>query len=93
MAQLFAFLQQLASKNCLLSLNSSILSIETVNHDYCSTNDLQHTFFLLILSKRMMPVPLIMPPTNFVCGGVYCFHVVRLAVCPSVHDTGFFLIP
>ena len=26
----------------------------------------------------------IIPPANFVCGGVYCFHVVRPSVCPSV---------
>ena len=24
------------------------------------------------------------PPANFVCGGVYCFHVVRPCVRPSV---------
>ena len=23
----------------------------------------------------------IIPPANFVCGGVYCFHVVRACVC------------
>ena len=35
---------------------------------------------------------LVIPPANFVCGGVYCFHVVRAcvrvcvrpSVCPSV---------
>ena len=27
---------------------------------------------------------LIIPPANFVCGGVYCFHVVRACVCASV---------
>ena len=26
----------------------------------------------------------IIPPANFVCGGVYCFHVVRPCVRPSV---------
>ena len=25
-----------------------------------------------------------LPPANFVCGGVYCFHVVRACVRPSV---------
>ena len=26
----------------------------------------------------------VIPPANFVCGGVYCFHVVRPSVRPSV---------
>ena len=26
----------------------------------------------------------IIPPANFVCGGVYCFHVVRACVCVCV---------
>ena len=26
----------------------------------------------------------IIPPANFVCGGVYCIHVVRACVCASV---------
>ena len=38
---------------------------------------------------------MIIPPANFVCGGVYCFHVVRacvrvcvcLCVCLSVHPS------
>ena len=34
---------------------------------------------------------LFIPPTNSVCGGVYCFHVVRLSVCPSV-TLCFFLL-
>ena len=40
------------------------------------------------------------PPANFVCGGVNCFHVVcacvracvRLCVCPSILNVFFFLI-
>ena len=27
---------------------------------------------------------IVIPPANFLCGGVYCFHVVRPSVCPSV---------
>ena len=27
---------------------------------------------------------IIIPPANFVCGGVYCFHVVRACVCACV---------
>ena len=27
---------------------------------------------------------IIIPPANFVCGGVYCFHVVRACVRASV---------
>ena len=30
------------------------------------------------------------PPANFVCGGVYCFHVVRACVCASVRNVLFF---
>ena len=30
------------------------------------------------------------PPANFVCGGVYCFHVVRASVHPSVCNVLFF---
>ena len=34
------------------------------------------------------------PPANFVCGGVYCFHVVRAcvyaSVCASVRNVLFF---
>ena len=29
----------------------------------------------------------VMPPANFVCGGVYCFHVVRPCVHPSVRPS------
>ena len=29
---------------------------------------------------------LIIPPANCVCGRVYCFHVVRPSVCPSVRN-------
>ena len=29
---------------------------------------------------------IIIPPANFVCGGVYCFHVVRACVRPSVRN-------
>ena len=30
---------------------------------------------------------------KFVCGGVYCFHVVHLSVCLSVRDTWVFSSP
>ena len=40
---------------------------------------------------------LIIPPANFVCGGVYCFHVVcacvRASVHPSVRNVLFFSSP
>ena len=36
------------------------------------------------LQKGMKFNNIIIPPANFVCGGVYCFHVVRPCVRPSV---------
>ena len=36
---------------------------------------------------------IIIPPANFVCGRLYCFHVDRPSVCPSVRDTLVFYIP
>ena len=39
---------------------------------------------------------LLYPPANYVCGGVYCFHVVRpsvhLSVRPSVRDILVFFL-
>ena len=29
-------------------------------------------------------VAIFIPPANFVCGGVYCFHIVRACVCVCV---------
>ena len=41
-------------------------------------------------------ISIIIPPTNYVCGGVYCFHIVRpsirLSVRPSVTFWFFFNI-
>ena len=44
------------------------------------------------LSAMLPDNYIFIPPANFVCGGVYCFHVVRPSVRVSVRDTGFFLI-
>ena len=34
-------------------------------------------------SELVFAKALIIPLANFVCGGVYCSHVVRPSVCPS----------
>ena len=48
-------------------------------------------FYLLFLSLFLLyyytPRKLCLPPANFVCGGVYCFHVVRLCVRPCVRPS------
>ena len=44
-----------------------------------------------MLLKRKLPDLVIIPHANFVCGGVYCFHVV----CPSIRQWhfGFYTAP
>ena len=50
--------------------------------------------FVVICWERADLLALVIPPANFVCGGVYCFHVVRPcvrpSVCPSVRNVLFF---
>ena len=39
---------------------------------------------LCVLSRNQDNLSIFIPPANCVCGWVYCFHVVRPSVCPSV---------
>ena len=48
---------------------------------------------MLAAIKIFFQCTIIIPPANCVCGRVYCFHVVRPSVCPSVRPLRFvFLI-
>ena len=56
------------------------LSVPWAHTSFCwFCHAVAHMFAVkVVLFKRLF----IIPPANFVCGGVYCFHVVRPLVRP-----------
>ena len=38
---------------------------------------------LVVNFSQIFKIIIVIPPANYVCGRVYCFHVVRLSVRPN----------